>query len=158
MFNFGTIGAYKQVRNNPRCKATAETKNGQVVVLDEVNKTASFPADAAAAKVENLYIVNNADDKPETWTTKDFVVKEGEFLRNFRLADLVDMPVLLSHDVISTTYTDVAAGDILVAEAATGNWVKADGTTIVATDYPITLEVVSKNTFGDQGVEAIVRA
>lgn len=157
MFNFGTIGAYKQVRNNPRTKATAETKNGQVLVLDEGAKTNAFPT-ADEAKGNNVYVAFNIVDKPEVRITNDFKIEEDEYVRAFRLADLVDLPVLVGHQVIATAYEDIAKGDVLVPEAATGNWVKADGTTVIAGDYAVSLEVVAKNGFGDQGIEAIVRA
>lgn len=152
MFNFATIGAYKQVRNNPRTKVEADTKNGQVLVLDEVNGTANFPADATAAQGKNLYVAFNIIDTPELWITNDFVIKEGEFVRAFLLADLADLPVTLSHDIITDNYADLAKGDVLVPEAATGNWVKG-----VATDFAISLEIIKKNGFGNQGIDAIVR-
>lgn len=157
MFNFGTIGAYKQVRNNPRTKATAETKNGQVLVLDEGAKTNAFPT-ADEAKGNNVYVAFNIVDKPEVRITNDFKIEKDEYVRAFRLADLVDLPVLVGHQVIDTDYASVAKGDVLVPQADTGNWVKADGTDIIADDYAVTLEVIAKNGFGDAGVEAVVRA
>lgn len=157
MFNFGTIGAYKQARNNPRCKATAEILNGQVVKLDEAAKTAAFPADATAAQGADVYVAFNIVDKPEIRNTNDFSIEVDEFVRSFRLADLVDLPVLLGQKVVAG-YASVAPGDVLVPEAATGNWVVADGTTIIAADYAVSLEVVEKNLFADGGLEAIVRA
>lgn len=158
MFNFGTIGAYKQVRNNPRCKATAETQNGQVVKLDEAAKTASFPSAAADAQADDVYVAFNIVDKPEVRNTNEFKIEADEYVRAFRLADLVGLPVLVGHQVITTDYSTVSVGDVLVPEATTGNWVVADGTTVIAADYAVSLEVISKGTFADQSVEAIVHA
>ena len=44
MFKPLTIGYYKQVRNNPRCKAKVDLMPGMAVVLDEINKEAKLPA------------------------------------------------------------------------------------------------------------------
>lgn len=158
MFNFGTIGAYKQVRNNPRCKAVTELLNGLAVKLDEANKTVAVPAAAADAQAGDIYVAFNIVDKPEVRNTNDFKIEADEYVRAFRLADLVDLPVLLGEKVLSTSYSTIAKGDVLVPEAATGKWIVADGTTIVSTDYAIGLEVVDKNTFAEKGLEVIVRA
>lgn len=153
MFNFGTIGAYKQVRNNPRTKVKADTKNGQVLVLDEAKGEASFP-NATEAKGKDLWVAFNIVDKPEIRNTNEFKIEAGEFVRAFYLADLVGLPVLVGNQVIDGDYADVEVGDILAPKETTGLWeVVAD-----ASDYAITLEVIKKTTFADGGVEAIVRA
>lgn len=155
MFNFGTIGAYKQARNNPRTKVEADTKNGQVLVLDDANGVAKFP-NADEAKGKDVWVAFNIVDKPEIRITNDFKIKAGEFVRAFYLADLVNLPVLLGHQVIADSYADVAKGDVLVPQANTGMWVKVDVET--AEEYTVKLEVIEKNGFADGGVEAIVRA
>lgn len=157
MFNFGTIGAYKQVRNNPRTKVQADTKNGQVLFLDEVNGVAAFPT-ADQATGGDVHVAFNIVDKPEIRNTNEFVIGEDEYVRAFRLADLVGLPVLLGNQAITTAIGEVVKGDFLVPEADTGNWVKADGTTVIASEYAVSLEVVAKNGFADGGIEAIVRA
>ena len=158
MFNFSTIGAYKQVRNNPRCKVNAELQNGMVVLLDEVNKQAAVPASATDAQGEDVYVVFNIIDKPEIRNTEDFKIEAGEYVRAFYMKDLNELPVLLSEHVLAD-YANTSVGDVLVpAGDGTGKWVVPDGTTIIAADYAVNLEVVEKNSFGGNGIKAIVRA
>ena len=152
MFKFGTIGAFKQVRNNPRCKVQKETKVGEVVVLDEATLKATAPSNADQAQGE-LYVVGNIIDQPEVRSKKDFSLAEGDFALSFNLADLKELPVELSADVIADDYASVAKGDTLVASTdGSGKWVKGDGASFKA--Y---LEVLEKSTFGGKGVYAIVR-
>ena len=64
MFKFGTIGAYKQVRNNPRCKATQNLVAGLVVLPDDATGLAPTPSTEALAKGD-VWVVGNIIDKPE---------------------------------------------------------------------------------------------
>ncbi len=157
MFNFGTIGAYKQVRNNPRGKAATELRNGLAVLVDEANESVAVPADATAAQGADVYVAFNIIDKPEVRNSEDFVIEAGEYVRAFLLADVKEMPVLLS-DAVLVDHAGLVKGDVLVAQEGTGKWVKADGTVIIADNYAVKLEVIEKNTFGDKGIKAIVRA
>src|SRR5699024_2601848 len=136
---------------NARCKAKGVLTNVQVVVLNEVAQEANLTA-AGDVEGKELHVAFNIVDKPEIRNTNDFKIEEGEFVRAFRLADLVGLPVLVGHGVLADDLADVAKGDILVAEADTGNWVKGSDAT-----NAIQLEVVEKNMFADGGVEAIVR-
>lgn len=155
MFNFGTIGAYKHARNNPRTKVKEDTRNGQVLVLNEANKEATFP-NVDQAKGKDLWVAFNIIDKPEIRITNDFKIEAGEFVRAFYLADLVGLPVLVGNQVIVDELKDITVGDILVPQEGTGKWVKVDA--VAAEDYAIKLEVVDKNLFADGGIEAIVHA
>lgn len=157
MFNFVVAGGYKHARNNPRCKVAEDTKNGQVLVLDEANKLASFPT-ADEAKGGDLYVAFNIVDKPEIRNTIDFVIEKDEYVRAFRLADLADLLVEMNFQVLADNYASINVGDVLVAQAGTGKWVKADGETINSDEYAIKLEVTKKTGFGQQGIEAVVRA
>ena len=59
--------------------------------------------------------------------------------------------------VVTTAYASVAVGDKLCpAVDGSGKWIKADGTTIVHTNYKVYLEVLEKTAFGDQGFYAII--
>lgn len=152
MFKFGTLKAFN-ARNNPRTKAVSVLKNGHVVILDEAAKTATIPADATAAKGKDLYVVNNIVDKPEIRNSTDFEIAIGEYVRGFYLADLVDLPVEFDSTIVTGTYSSIAVGDKLVAEAATGKWVEADPAT-----YHIYLLIVEKTTFGNgSGFYAVVK-
>jgi|SRR5690625_539453 len=155
MFNFGTIGAYKQARNNPRTKVQDDTLNGQVLKLDEVNGVATFPT---ADEVNNgdLYVAFNIVDKPEIRNTNDFKIEAGEYVRAFYLKDLAELPVQVGHKVLSGDYADIAVGDTLVPEADTGNWVKLDDGS--EGEFAVSLEVIEKTTFADQGIVAKVNA
>lgn len=157
MFKFGTIGAYKQVRNNPRAKAVVDLLAGQVVLPNEATGLAPVPATADEAKGD-VYVVGNIIDKPEVRNSADFKVLAGEPVRAFRLADLVGLPVELNDDVVVTDYATLVKGDVLVpAGDGTGKWVKVDGTTIVADGYSVKLEIVEKTAFGEKGLYAIVK-
>lgn len=154
MFKPMTIGYYKQVRNNPRCKAEVDLMAGMVVVLDEVSKVAALPtADEAKGEV---WIVSNIIDKPEIRSKEDFVILAGEYGRADFLADAKELPIELDFRVIETEYASLSVGDVLVP-TANGKWIVADGTTIVAADYIISLEIIEKSGFGDKGIAAIVK-
>lgn len=145
MFKFGTIGAYKQVRNNPRCVAHQNLLVGQVVTLNEATKlTVSPTSDTAKGEV---YVVSNIIDKPEIRSKQDFVVEKGEHVLAFRLADLADMTIEIDEKVVTTAYASVSVNDVLVADTA-GKWVK----TSAATGYKVSLVVLEKTSFGGKGL------
>jgi hypothetical protein len=157
MFKFGSLKAFN-ARNNPRTKAVSILKNGYVVVLDEVAKTATVPATAAIAKGKNLYFAYNIVDKPEIRNSTDFQIEINEYVRAFLIADLVELPVEFDSTIVSSTYSTVDVGEILVPEAATGKWIIADGTVIVASAYTINLLVTEKTSLGNgSGLWAIVK-
>lgn len=156
MFKFGTIGAFKQVRNNPRCKVTKDSFPGEVVLPNDATGKAPAPASADQAKGE-VYVLGNIIDKPEILNKKDFKVLEGEFGLAFNLADLKDLPVEIDASVVKD-YAGIAKGNKLVSAAdGSGKWIKADGTSVVAADYKVHLEVLEKSTFGGQGLYCSVR-
>ena len=147
MFKFGTIGAYKQVRNNPRCKATQNLVAGLVVLPDDATGLAPTPSTEALAKGD-VWVVGNIIDKPEINNKADFTVEAGEYVRTFNLADLKGLPVELSADTVSDDYTTLVVGDVLVPAAdSSGKWVKGE-----ATGYKVALKVLEKTTFGDKGL------
>lgn len=157
MFKFGTIGAFKQVRNNPRYIAAVDLVNGLVVIPNDATEVQALPADVAAAKLGE-WVVGNIIDKPEIRNKVDFKVEAGEFVRAFYLPDLKELPVEIDASVVETAYASVAVGDVLVPNAVNGKWVKADGTTIDADDYAVGLKVLEKSTFGGQGLYCKVQA
>jgi hypothetical protein len=152
MFKFGTIGAFKQVRNNPRTKAVIELKNGSLVIPDDVTGLAPTAATAAIAKSKDVYVVLNIIDKPEIRNSADFKIKAGEPVRAFKLADLADFPVELSYDLVKDAYTAVTVGSVLVpCDDATDATAKGMWKVSVATDYTVGIKVLEKTTFGDKG-------
>jgi hypothetical protein len=157
MFKFGTIGAFKQVRNNPRTKAEVDLVNGQVVLPNDATGLSSTPKTEDEAKGD-VYVVYNIIDKPEIRNSAEFKVLAGEYVRAFRLADLVGLPVELNDEVVAVGYATLAKGDVLVpAGDGSGKWVKADGTDIVADEYQVKLEILEKTSFGGKGLYAIVK-
>ncbi|MEK4432994.1 hypothetical protein MHB54_27965 [Paenibacillus sp. FSL M7-0802] len=160
MFKFGTIGAFKQVRNNPRTKATSELKNGYVVLPDNATGLAPTAATPVQAKSTDVHVVYNIIDKPEIRNSADFKIEIGEHVRAFRLADLAGLPVELSYDAVKDDYAAIKVGDTLVPcddtsdPTAKGKWkVSADA------DYKVSLKILEKTTFGDKGfyVEVLVK-
>ena len=147
MFKFGTIGAFKQVRNNPRCKAAQDLLDGQVVIPNDATGVALTPANAGEAQGD-VWVVGNLIDKPEIRNKADFKVLNGEHVRAFRLSDVKHLPIELCHRVV-TGYDAVVKGDVLVPAAnGSGNWVK----TADASAYEVSLKVIELSTFGDKGV------
>lgn len=156
MFKFATIGAYKQVRNNPRTKAVIDVKNGYVVIPDDATGLAPTPATPTDAQGD-VYVVWNIIDKPEVLNTADFVVSAGEYVRAFKLADLVDLNVELSFDVIKDDYASISVGDVLVpCDDQTDADDKGKWKVSAATGYEVSLKVLEKTTFGDKGIYAKV--
>ena len=156
MFKFGTIGAFKQVRNNPRCKATQDLVAGLAVLPNDGTGLAPTPATADEAKGD-VYIVGNIIDKPEIRNKADFKIEAGEFVLGFLASDAAELPVELSHDTV-VGYDTLVKGDVLVAAGdGTGKWIKADGTTVVDADYKVSLVVREKTSFGDKGIYATVK-
>ena len=152
MFKFGTIGAFKQVRNNPRCKVTKDSFPGEVVIPNDATGLAKAPGNDGEAQGE-VYVLTNIIDKPEIGNKIDFKVKEGEFAHSSNLADLKDLPVELNYQVLKDDYASVAKGDVLVPAAdGSGKWVKGD-----AGSFKVSLEVLEKSAYGNKGLYCTVR-
>ncbi|MCI3196938.1 hypothetical protein GXP75_14885 [Bacillus sp. HU-1818] len=154
MFKFGTIGAYKQVRNNPRCKASVELVPGLAVIPNESSGNA-FPPGASSSAKGDVYVVGNIIDKPEIRNKVDFKVLKGEYVLAFRLADATGLPIELSSDVV-VDYDLLAKDDVLVSAAdKSGKWIKAGDD---VAEYKVTLKVLEKTTFGGKGLYVTVQA
>ncbi|WP_311078284.1 hypothetical protein [Paenibacillus polymyxa] len=160
MFKFGTIGAFKQVRNNPRTKATIELRNGYVVIPDDATGLAPTAATPTQAKSTDVHVVYNIIDKPEIRSSADFKIEIGEHVRAFRLADLVGLPVELSYDTVKDDYTAINKNDVLVPCDDTDDTpsIKAKGKWKVSADpeYKVGIKVLEKTSFGEKGFYGIV--
>ncbi|MBE7897195.1 hypothetical protein G7L40_00525 [Paenibacillus polymyxa] len=154
MFKFGTIGAYKQVRNNPRGKAKSVLLDGMTVIPDRILNESPVPATPAQAKGD-VYVAGNIIDKPEIRNSKDFKIEIGEYVRSFRLSDLAGLPVELDYRIVKDAYQDVNVKDVLVSTNVAddgvdaGKWKKV--TIAEAADYKVKLLVIEKTSFGDKG-------
>lgn len=154
MFKFGTIGAYKQVRNNPRCKASVDLVPGLVVIPNDSSGNA-FPPGAASTAKGDVYVVGNIIDKPEIRNKEDFKILKGEYVLAFNVADLKGLPIELSSDVV-VDYDALVKDDVLVPAAdKTGKWVKAGDD---VAEFKVSLKVLEKNTFGGKGLYLTVQA
>lgn len=155
MFKPATIGYFKQVRNNPRCKASTDLLTGMAITIDEAKGLTLLPT-AETAKGE-VYIVSNIIDKPEIRRKEDFVVEKGEYVRADLVSDAKELPIELGADVIDG-YDEISIGDMLVP-STTGKWEKAtDVSGYDVSGYKVALEVVDKTAFSGKGLIAIVRA
>lgn len=154
MFKFVTIGAFKQVRNNPRCKALVDLVPGLVVVPNESTGNAFTPGTASSAKGD-VYVVGNIIDQPEIRNKDDFKILKGEPVRAFRLADAVGLPIELSADTV-VDYDALVVNDVLVPSSdKSGKWVKAGND---VAEYKVSLKILEKTTFGGKGLYLTVQA
>ncbi len=152
MFKFHSLAALQHVKNNPRTKAQSDLLKGQVVVVDEVAGTAKAPATTSEAEGA-FHVVNNIIDKPEVRNSADFKVERDEYVKADFLTDANHLLAELSDDVLVDAYSGLAQNDVLVpAGDGSGNWVFADGTNIVASNYKVNLSIVEKTTLGGNGL------
>lgn len=153
MLKFREIGTYKNAVNVGYCTAYVELHNGNVVTFDRATKKAAVPTDG---KETGLAIVMNTIDKPETLTPNDYVIEVGENPRLFVLTSLKGRIIDMDMDQVDGTYTDIAVGDFLVAEAS-GKLKAVKKATGVA-DYKEYFVVSEKTSFNGKGlaVEVVI--
>jgi hypothetical protein len=157
MFKYATLGGIQNSRNNPRTKAEQKLLNGMVVIPSDVTGKAPTPKTVDEAKAA-AYVVNNIIDKPEIRNSADFAIEVGEYVHADFLPAVNDLGVELDEKVVAG-FAEVVVGDQLVpAGDGTGQWVKADGTTVIADEYAVKLQVVKNTTFGGKGLLAEVKA
>jgi len=138
---------YLNVANHPDIAATVDTYNGNQFKLS--GKTAVPHATVAEVQAGDGYIMLNIIDKPEILNTDDYKVKAGEYIRAYRLKDVIGLEFDLSGDLVSDAFADVTVGSKLVGRSTvdttdTMEWkVLAD-----VTGYEVYLEVEKKTTFG----------
>lgn len=141
------------VPNKPNVLAIADTYNGyQFNVVSD--KQVVVP-DLATAKLGDIYVMFNIIDKPEILNTEDYKVVKDEYIRAFRLKDLVGQQFDMSADLLTDDFADVAVGALVVGRSTadttdTMKWSKlAD-----VTGYEVYLKVIKKTTFGAFTVDA----
>lgn len=155
LFKLGTIGAILHAKNNPRVQCASDVKLGYAFKITDggtnYDEEATACADAAAAKTGDIYVVMNIIDKPELQDNDDFVIKAGDFIRSYRLDDLIGYTVEMSSDLVTTDYADVDKDAILApVPAGTGamKWV----VDAAPSGYAVALKVLEKTTFGGTGL------
>lgn len=148
-----TIGYFKNVQNNPYCKAVVDLKVGMGVILDRVAKTAALPASEDEAKKVH-YVVTNINDKPELHNSPEtYVVKAGEFVRADDLHTVNEMEMEIAAFEIDGGTNDLAAEDVLVY-GTDGLLVKTSD----ASGYAVAFKVIKKTTYMDDGILAEIIA
>lgn len=144
---------FLNVSNKPNVLAIADTYNGyQFLVTSDVQVVVP---DLATAKLGDMYVMLNIIDKPEIINTDSYKVGANEYIRAFRLKDLVGLQFDMSSDLITDTYANVAVGNALIprSTADTTNVMKWSYVANPAV-YTIYLKVIRKTTFGAFTIDA----
>lgn len=147
---FQNYSGIKNAKDNPRCIADSDLKNGMSVIYyiaDDGAEHVKVAATADDAKTIKHFVWNTID-KPEFDNENDFVIKKGEYARIFEYpqGEIMD----ISSDLITTA--SVSIKDIVIASTS-GKYVVA---TESDTGYSFGLRVTEKTTFGGTGFSALV--
>ncbi len=147
MFKFHEIGNYKTAKNVGYCVTEVPLKNGMGVIVDEAARKVSLPTTGAS----DISVVMSIIDKPEIHSPNEYVIEAGEYPRTFQLSSITGKLVDMDTDVITTDYSSVEAGDILVYDTD-GKLKKGAGSETIG------YKVIEKTTFGGEGILAKVLA
>jgi len=97
----------------------------------------------------------NIIDKPEIINTDSYKVVADEYIRAFRLKDMVGLQLDMSADLLTDAFADVAVGNYVIGRSV------ADATNVMKwtktanpADYEIYLKVIKKTTFGAFTIDA----
>lgn len=157
LFKFQNYSAIKNAQDNPRVIATVETVNGNVfgigdnVVAGGVTlKEAQVPFANAAAAQGDVWVAMNIVDKPEVRNYADHSIFAGEYIRAFKLNNLVGEFVELSGDlVVDSGALPPDVGVALVPTVATDTPDLMVWKTIAdTTGYSVYLEITGVTSFG----------
>ena len=158
LFKFQNYSAIKNAQDNPRVIARVTTVNGNVFsVVDTPNLAGTGTtenqvvfADAAAAQGE-VWVMNNIVDKPELDNYADYNVTAGEYIRAFKLNNLVGGKVELSSDlVVPAAGVPAAVGVALVPCNLVDDAANPMSWKTIANPagYSVYLEITGLTTFG----------
>lgn len=144
---------FMNVPNKPNVKAIVDTYNGYQ--FNVVSDTQVVVPDLATAKLGDIYVMLNIIDKPEIINTDSYKVGVNEYIRAFRLKDLVGLQLDLSADLATDAFGDIVEGALLVGRSTVDvtdpmKWNKS----IDVSDYEIYLKVIKKTTFGAFTIDA----
>jgi len=145
--------------NYPDIVASADTYNGYQFVV--VNGEAVASADDAAAKVADIYVMDNIIDQPEILNTDDFHIDDGGYIRGRRLRDFVEQKIEISQDLVYFRDT----GTKQVETATVAGTIAADGagnakviiTAAGMTNSPKTISVAVANSDNATAVAGKIR-
>ena len=157
LFKFQNYSAIKNAQDNPRVVASVETVNGNIFGVADVPNTAGtgtietqVPFEDEAAAQGDVWVMMNIVDKPEIRNYADYSVLAGEYIRAFKLNNLVGEKVELSGDlVIDGGDLPPAVGVALVPTVAADTpnlmiWKTTENTA----SYSVYLEITAVTTFG----------
>ena len=151
LFKFQNYSAIKNAQDNPRVVAAVETVNGNVfAIADALGVETQLPFALAANAQAEVWVAMNIVDKPEIRNYADFSVAIGEYIRAFRLNNLVGELVELSGDlVIDGGGLPPAVGVALVPTiAADAPDIMIWKTIANPVGYSVYLEITALTTFG----------
>ncbi len=123
-------------------KPNTTVKNGYIGTFDVTNGV--FRQITTGEDVGEIWIVGNIIDKPETLNTDDFELTTDDYVRIFKLDDVIGKRIEIQDTMVSTAFADVAVGDILIPEVDA--WTFVERTAEIGS-Y-ITLTVKKKTTLG----------
>lgn len=147
IFKFNDYQALTKATVRGDLKPSATVKNGYIGTLDVANNQfTQFPIGATPGEV---WIVGNLIDKPETLNTDDFSLTTSDYVRIFKLDDIVGKRIEIQSTMVNSAFADISVGDVLVAQAETWTFVKRT----VETGSYLTLTVKKKTTLGNFTVD-----
>lgn len=146
---FQNYSGVKNAKDNPRCIAKEDLKNGMAVVYTvgaDGKEYVATPTSVAEAKTVKHFVWNTID-KPELDNESDYTIKSGEYVRifEFEKGEVFDVTA----DLVTTT-TITAGTSVLVPDIKGGKYVVS-----TATDYTTNLLVKSATSFGGSGYDVV---
>ena len=109
----------------PNVTAHADMPNGALVGL---TYTAASKVTKAPATANELYVVINTQEGDNEYQT-DRIIKQGEYVNLFKLANWVGKELYVDESNVTGTYANVAVGDTLTFDATTFKFKEASPTT-----------------------------
>lgn len=145
IWKFNDYQAFTGAIHRGDVKPNATVKIGYVGKLDPVNGDFRQLVDDTDA-LDEIWLVGNIDDKPETLNTDDLQFTTDDYVRIFKLDGMVGKRIEITSDMCSTAFADVAVGDYLIPNGAA--WTFVERSTETGT-YNVALLVKSKTTMGN---------
>ena len=146
LFKFNSTNAINKP-NHADVVATADLYKGEQFVIVAGEAVAS--ADDAAAKIAEIYIMDNIIDQPEVLNTDDFHVGDGDYVRGRRLRDFSEQKIDISQDLVYFRDTGTAQVETATVAGTIGVAGQGDAKVIVTangmTGSPKTISVAVAN-------------
>lgn len=149
LFKFHDTNAINKP-NHADVVATADLYKGEQFVI--VSGEAVASADDTAAKIAEIYIMDNIIDQPEIINTDDFHVGDGDYVRGRRLRDFTEQKIDISQDLVYFRDTGTKQVETATVAGAIGAAGVGNATVIITangmTNSPktITVDVANNDT------------